>query len=85
MTQNDGFFQVQNKRRRFGGKGLNTSSIFSSFGYFFSCNEYEHKAMDCRRVLVRRNNFVNNNAFAPLFNFNIICFKCNNLGHNVRN
>lgn len=51
------------------------------YGYFFTCNYFGHKAINCR-VFSRRNlGFVNRNSFAPLRNYNVICYKCNKFGH----
>jgi hypothetical protein len=62
------------------------------FGYFYSCNGFGHKAIDCRKNVrgsyMRKNNRDthelsrrNYNSFPPLLNCNIICYNCNNLRH----
>jgi hypothetical protein len=73
--------------------------------YFFSCNNFGHKALDCRAYArsdhvrdrnggsykTSKNDYVRNktitscgfvdrnyNSFAPLLDYNIKCYKCNN-------
>lgn len=61
--------------------GSNKHSCSNTFpGYYFSCNKFGHKAVDCR-LDMRRNTFMSQNLFAPLADFTIVCYKCNNLGH----
>jgi hypothetical protein len=73
--------------------GLTQLRYQNSFlGYCFSCNHFGHKEIDCRAYA--RNNHVwnknistygfsnrNYNSFAPLFDYNVVCYKCNNYGH----
>ena len=63
----------QSKFRRKTPSWMNQRKYESVFnGYFFSCNEYGHKALDCRhhgRKQIGR------------FNNNIRCWNCNLVGH----
>jgi hypothetical protein len=58
----------------------------SFLGYCFSCNHFGHKEIDCRAYAI--NNHVwnknrstygfsnkNYNSFAPLFDYNVVCYK----------
>ena len=70
-------------------------------GYFYSCNNYGHKAMNCRaygrknlRVMkynLKDNQKVNQvkrrnyNSFAPLQERNLECFRCHSYGHKSNN
>jgi hypothetical protein len=47
-------------------------SVFSD--YFFSCNEYGHKALDCRHHGIKQ---------FGRFNTSIRCWNCNHVGHIV--
>jgi hypothetical protein len=62
------------------------------FGYFYYCNPFGHKAIKCRAHA--RNTYmwnkdqstygflnINYNSFAPLFDYNVVCYKCNNYGN----
>ena len=66
-------------------------------GYCYSCNNYGHKAMNCRaygrkNLRVKNYNLKDNqtidqvkrknyNSFAPLQEGNLECFRCHNYGH----
>lgn len=67
------------------GQEFNTRFNHSFSSYYFNCNHFGHKVVDCRKGLVRRNNFVSRNMFAPLFDFNIIFHNCNNFRQIARN
>jgi hypothetical protein len=67
----------------------------SLFGYYYSCNGFGHKAMDCikniRGSYIRDNkrnthgfSRRNYNSFSPLLNYNIICYNCNNYGNTTK-
>jgi hypothetical protein len=67
------------------------------FGYFFTCSNFEHKAMNCRayerkNLRVKNYNLKDNqtvdqvkrknyNSFTPLQERNLECFICHNYGH----
>jgi len=64
----------------------------SFFGYFYSCNGFGHKEIDCRKHIwggyMRKNNKYTHelsrkiySSFSPFLNYNIICYNCNNYGH----
>jgi hypothetical protein len=71
----EGIHTPQSKFRRVTPSWMNQTRYESVFnGYFFSCNEYGHKALDCRhhgRKQIGR------------FNNNIRCWNCNHVGHIV--
>ena len=46
------------------------------YGYFFTCNKFGHKVVDCRAY--GRNGQEKNVYVAP---HNIECYKCHNYGH----
>jgi hypothetical protein len=65
---------------------------YSFFEYFFCCNHFGHIAIDCKTHT--RNNHVwnkdmnaygfsnrNYNSFAPLFDYNVVCYKCKTYGN----
>lgn len=54
------------------------------YGYFFTYNYFRHKAINCRVFSRRDFSFVNRNSFAPLRNYNVICYNCNKFGHTTR-
>lgn len=73
-----------NKISHAGQTHMTRSNNAYFYGYYFSCNYFGHKAMNCR-IFPRRNfSFVNQNPFAPLRNYNIICYKYNNFGHSTK-
>lgn len=58
-------------------------------GYCLLCNNFGHKARDCRKR-ARKFGWIrisygfpsrNYNSCAPLVDYDVICYKCNNLGH----
>jgi hypothetical protein len=73
------------------------NTITITIGYYYSYNNFIHKAVHCkaygqynrRNVQRYKNNKYNTekrnyNSFSPLQNFNIECQKCNNYGHKIR-
>jgi hypothetical protein len=65
----------QSKFRRKTPSWMNQNKYESVFnGYFFSCNEYGHKALDCRHNGRRQFGGLNNS---------IRCWNCNHFGHIV--
>jgi hypothetical protein len=82
--------------RYFPPRWPHTTRYQNSFlGYCFSCNHFGHKEIDCR-VYTRNNNVWNKNistygfsnrnynSFSPLFDYNVVCYKCNKYGHITR-
>ena len=61
------------------------------FGHCYSCNNFGHKAMNCKayeKFHVHKKNVSSNNpkernhnSFAPLQRYDIECYNCNNYGH----
>ena len=62
------------------------------FGYCFFHNDFSHKEIDCRAHA--RNNYawnkhicthgfsnINYNLFSPLFDYIVVCYKCNTYGN----
>ena len=64
------------------------------FGHCYSCNNFGHKALNCRaygKLRAYKKNASSNkpkgrnhNFFAPLQRYDIECYKCNNHGHIAR-
>lgn len=86
--EEDAFIQVQQKRifkiSNMERQAYNTKFKYSFFGYFYTYNQFGHKEINYRRFPTRKNNFMSRNAFAPLFDFNVICYKYKNLRHIAR-
>ena len=64
------------------------------FGHCYPCNNFGHKALNCRaygkfhdymkNASSNKPKVINHNFFAPLQRYDIECYKCNNHGHIAR-
>lgn len=57
-----------------------TKFNFCVFIYYFKCNIYGHNILDCNFIVASRN-FTSRNAFAPLMDYLVECYKYHNFRH----
>jgi hypothetical protein len=91
MTDKEGFTRVRIQRKLYSRRPFYPSkksmTSYSSYfyGYFYSCNQFGHRAKEYRIIPRRSTKFMSQNPFVPLTDMNVICYNYNNFGHIERN
>lgn len=90
-TENDGFtrlhYPTKPKQRIYPNPSIRyTMTRYSSYfnGYCYTCNNFGHRARECKVNLRRNINFMSKNPFSPLIDVDVVCFNYNNFGHIAR-
>ena len=87
----------ENKRNTTSRRTLPKGHRHIFLGYCFSCNNFRHKAVNCRvnerntfgcksshKRRISHDSITSHDPFAPLMAYNMECYKCHNPGHKAR-